>query len=96
MSIMGNPKYELKDGVITLDQEDIHKLSADQRAQKGIFLAFQNIPEIEGLKLFEFLRSIYSNKISRQVPFLEFKSLIKELMDELKLDHEFLRRDLNV
>jgi Fe-S cluster assembly ATP-binding protein len=48
------------------------------------------------LKLFEFLRTIYSKKLLSQVTFLQFKAIVKPLMDELQIDHEFLRRDLNV
>jgi len=81
---------------ISIDGVDLTNMSADQRAQMGVFLAFQNIPEIEGLKLFEFLRVIYSKKVRKQISFLQFKDIVKPLMTELGLDHEFLWRDLNV
>ena len=66
------------------------------RAKKGIFLAFQSIPEIKGIKLFEFLRTIYSAKTGVQETFVSFKKIIEPLLLELHIDKEFLRRDLNV
>lgn len=67
-----------------------------ERAQQGIFLAFQKIPEIKGVKLFEFLRTIYSAKVGENISFVKFKKIIIAHMDELHIDHEFLWRDLNV
>ncbi len=96
MTIMGNPSYTIKEWKILLDNEDISYLWADERAQRWIFLAFQHIPEVPWLKLFEFLRTIYANKLWEEVKFLAFKDKIKQLMDELDIDHEFLWRDLNV
>lgn len=93
---MGHPAYKITDGDIQIDGESIKDLDAHQRAQKGIFVAFQNIPEIKGIKLFEFLRSIYSAKLGTQQSFLQFKKIIIPLMQELHIDAEFLRRDLNV
>ena len=71
-------------------------MSPDERAKLGIFLAFQTIPEIKGVKLFEFLRSIYSAKIGQNSSFLQFKKIVLPLLDELHINNEFLRRDLNV
>lgn len=96
LTVMGHPKYEITQGDIILDGESFKDLSAHERAKKGIFLAFQSIPEVKGVKLFEFLRTIYSAKIGQQVTFLAFKKVIEPLVNELNIDREFLRRDLNV
>ena len=48
------------------------------------------------MKLFEFLRTIYSAKVGKQETFLSFKKIIDPLVAELSIDREFLRRDLNV
>ncbi len=96
LAIMGHPNYEIIEGKIELDGQDISHLSPDQRAQKGIFLAFQHIPEIPGVKLFEFLKGIYDTQLGTPTTFLSFKSLIEPLLDELQLSKEFLWRDLNV
>ena len=62
----------------------------------GIFVAFQTIPEIKGVKLFEFLRSIYNAQTDQNLSFIQFKKHILPLMDELRIAHEFLWRDVNV
>ena len=61
-TIMGHPDYTITQGTMTLDGEDLAALDVDERAKAGIFLAFQSIPEIAGIKVFEFLRSIYHAK----------------------------------
>ncbi len=96
LTLMWHPKYEITSGSITIDGESLNDMSADQRAHKGIFLAFQTIPEIKGIKLFEFLRTIYSAKIGKQETFLSFKKIIEPLLAQLHIDKEFLWRDLNV
>ncbi len=96
LSVMGHPSYQLVWGDIFIDGENVSEMSPDERAQKGIFLAFQTIPEIAGVKLFEFLRTIYSTKHGKQESFLSFKRIIEPLLVELGIDKEFLRRDLNV
>ncbi len=96
MALMWHPAYTLTQGEITYDGEVINDMSPDERAKRGIFLAFQSIPEIKGIKLFEFLRTIYSAKTGVQETFVSFKKIIEPLLLELHIDKEFLRRDLNV
>ncbi|MBU0627513.1 ATP-binding cassette domain-containing protein [Patescibacteria group bacterium] len=47
MTIMGHPRYEITKGAIYVDDKNITKISPHERAQMGIFLAFQHIPEIK-------------------------------------------------
>jgi len=75
---------------------DLLGLTPHERAKLGIFVAFQHIPEIKGIKLFEFLRSIYDAKNETTTSFLAFKKIIEPLVEELSIDRDFLRRDLNV
>lgn len=96
LTVMWHPSYEVTAWDILIDGESLKEMAPHERAQKGIFLAFQSIPEIKGVKLFEFLRTIYSAKVSEQVTFLAFKKVIEPLVAELAIDREFLRRDLNV
>lgn len=95
MTLMWNPKYKIKEGEITLDWEKFSELSPDKRARLGIFLAFQNIPEIPWVKLFEFLKWVYDNSV-KTTTFMEFKKLIEPILEDLQLSKDFLRRDLNV
>lgn len=96
MLITGNPKYEITGGTIELDGQVLNEMSPDERARAGIFLTFQNIPEIPGVKLFEFLKSIYDAKSETPSTFLSFKKIIEPLMQELEIPKDFLWRDLNV
>lgn len=95
MTLMWNPKYEITEWGITLNWEEISKLWPDKRAKLWIFLAFQNIPEIPWVKLFEFLKWVYDNSV-KITTFMEFKKLIEPILEELQLSKDFLWRDLNV
>jgi Fe-S cluster assembly ATP-binding protein len=94
--MMGHPSYEITSGTMMIDDIDMQTLSPDQRSNAGIFLAFQSIPEIKGIKLFEFLRTIYNAKHATKESFVSFKKILEPILHELSIDKEFLRRDLNV
>lgn len=100
--LMWHPKYEVTGGEILLDGEDLVEMEPNERANAGIFLSFQNIPEIKGVKLSEYLRTIFNiaekgrNPEFQDIsPFL-FKRFIKKYLEELHIDEVFLERDLNV
>ena len=95
MTLMWHPKYNVTSWEIILDWEDVLDMSPDKRARNWIFLAFQNIPEIPWIKLFEFLKWIYDNSV-HTTTFMEFKKLIEPLLEDLQLSKDFLWRDLNV
>ncbi len=99
---MGHPKYEVTAGEIMIDSENLLEMEPNERSNAGIFLSFQNIPEIKGLKLSEYLRTIFTiaekqrNQAFKDIsPFL-FKRFIKSYLEELHIDEVFLDRDLNV
>lgn len=96
LTVMWHPSYEIQEGKILIDGNDITEMEPNERAEKWIFLAFQNIPEIKGVKLFEFLRTIYNTKHNKKESFVTFKKIILPYLRELSIDKEFLRRDLNV
>ncbi len=96
MNIMGHPKYKITQWDITVDKESIIKLNPHERAKLGIFVAFQHIPEIKGVKLFEFLRTTYDAKYGTTTSFLSFKKIVEPLIEELTINRDFLWRDLNV
>ena len=96
MTIMWNPKYSIESWVLSIEKKNINKLAPNERARLGIFLAFQHIPEIKWVKVFEFLRSIYDAQKGTTTSFIQFKKIIEPLIEELSIDKEFLRRDVNV
>lgn len=96
MSIAWNPKYEITTWDIKIDNTSIKNLTADERSKLGIFLTFQNIPEIPWVKLFEFLKNIYDVRQEKPTSFISFKKIVEPLIEELWIEKDFLRRDLNV
>lgn len=96
MTVMWHPSYEVTSWSITLDWEDLLDMEPDERAKAWIFLAFQSIPEVKWVKLFEFLRTIYNSRRDKKESFVSFKRIILPHLDELGIDKEFLWRDLNV
>lgn len=101
MAIMGHPSYEVMNWKLEIiysnwEIVDILELNPHERAKLWIFVAFQTIPEIKGVKLFEFLRSIYNATTDQNFSFIQFKKHILPLCDSLKINTEFLRRDVNV
>jgi len=96
MSIAWNPKYGIVSWDIKLDSTSLKSLAADERSKLWIFLTFQNVPEIPWVKLFEFLKNIYDIRQEKPTTFISFKKIIEPLMEELWIDKDFLRRDLNV
>lgn len=96
LTVMGHPAYEVTNWTITVDWEDLLEMEPYERAQAGIFLAFQSIPEIKWVKLFEFLRTIYNTTYDLKESFVSFKKIILPFLEELGIDKEFLWRDLNV
>ncbi|HMY80890.1 MAG TPA: ATP-binding cassette domain-containing protein [Candidatus Absconditabacterales bacterium] len=83
-------------GINDLNRINISELGVDMRAKLGIFVAFQTIPQIPGVKLFEFLRIIYNARWGTSETFLSFKKIIEPLCQELMIERDFLRRDVNV
>ncbi len=96
MSIAWNPKYEIVSWDIKMDNISIKDISVDERSKLWIFLTFQNIPEIPWVKLFEFLKNIYDVREEKPTSFIGFKKIIEPLVEELWIEKDFLRRDLNV
>ncbi|NRH20576.1 Fe-S cluster assembly ATPase SufC [Candidatus Gracilibacteria bacterium] len=101
LSIMGHPRYQVS-GSILLDGVDISSYSPTDRHIAGLFLSFQNIPEIPGIKVSEYLRTIYNAHFARHhidtkspSPFV-FRRMIEKMLPPLGLDSTFLDRDLFV
>jgi Fe-S cluster assembly ATP-binding protein len=101
-AIMGHPAYEVTQGQILLDGEDLTELGADERAQKGLFLAFQYPHAIPGVTVTNFLRTaINSVRKARNggnddpVSVKEFRTELLGQMDRLKVSRELASRYLN-
>ena len=95
-TLMGNPNYKVTGGKIVFDGEDITALSADKRAQKGMFLSFQNPLEVPGLSLEAFLRNAIRQKTGKPLKIFQFKKELEATMELLGMDESYAERDLNV
>ncbi|GBD22939.1 Vegetative protein 296 [bacterium HR29] len=93
--LMGNPTYEVTGGDILLKGERINDLSPDERARLGLFLAFQYPVPVPGVTLVNFLRQALNAVRGQEVPVREFRELLFEKMDLLKMDRDFARRYVN-
>jgi Fe-S cluster assembly ATP-binding protein len=101
-ALMGHPSYEVVEGQILLDGEDITELGADERAQRGLFLAFQYPHAIPGVTVTSFLRSaINAIRKARNggeddpIPIPEFRKELEAAMEELKVTRELASRYVN-
>jgi Fe-S cluster assembly ATP-binding protein len=99
-ALSGRDGYEVTKGVATLDGADILALTPEERAAKGLFLSFQYPTEIPGLSAIAFLKAaINAQRKARgeePMPAPDLLKLLRAKADALKIDHEMLKRPLNV
>jgi Fe-S cluster assembly ATP-binding protein len=93
--LMGNPKYQIDSGKITLDGEDITEISPTERAKKGLFLSFQYPSEITGVTMSNFLRTAWNSVKEEKLNVIDFHKKLKEKMEKLGIDKTFTRRYIN-
>jgi Fe-S cluster assembly ATP-binding protein len=100
-ALMGHPAYEISEDQILLDGEDVSEMEADERAQKGLFLAFQYPHAVPGVTVTSFLRSAI-NSIRKAkageddpIPIPEFRKELMDAMERLKVPREMASRYLN-
>ena len=95
-TIMGSPEYEITEGTVTFDGEDITGFSPDKAAKKGLFLTFQNPIEIPGISLSNFIRSAMEQITGEKIRIWDFKKKLEVALRVLEMDEEYAKRDLNV
>ncbi|HZF68038.1 MAG TPA: Fe-S cluster assembly ATPase SufC [Gemmatirosa sp.] len=98
--LAGHPAYEVTGGSVTFDGEDLLDLEAEERAQKGVFLAFQYPVEIPGVSNAYFLRAAYNEgrkaRGEEEVDPMEFLDLVEDRAKLVEMDGSFLNRSVNV
>ncbi len=100
-TLMGHPNYEVTHGEILFKGKDLVGMGPDERSRLGLFLAFQYPVAIPGVSLANFLRAALnarrraSDSTDKGMPIPEFRKLLKQKMDVLKMPHEFAGRYLN-
>lgn len=97
--ISGKEEYEMTEGEIILQDEEISEMEADERAHKGVFLSFQYPVEIPGVSVTNFMKTaINESRKARgleDMPAKEMLKLIREKSELLEIDRKFLSRSLN-
>lgn len=94
-TLMGHPRYVVTKGSVKYRGEDLLTLSTDERARKGMFLAFQYPVAIPGVSVSNFLRSTVKARRQVDIPVKEFRKELKEAMAKLGVKDEFLSRYVN-
>lgn len=99
--LLGNPVYEVTEGQIIFDGEDLLDMEPDERSRAGLFLAFQYPVSIPGVTLANFLRLAINARMkavdpdNKGISVSDFRKLMRQKMDFLKMDHSFAGRYLN-
>jgi Fe-S cluster assembly ATP-binding protein len=100
-TIMGHPAYQVTNGEVLFNNENILELEAYERARKGLFLAFQYPKEIAGVTMLNFLTAAYNAHLvandpdARPMKAFRFRKMVLPEMEKLKIKPEFLDRFLN-
>lgn len=100
-TLMGHPNYHVTEGEVIFKGQNVLELEADARSRLGLFLAFQYPVAIPGVTVANFLRTAINarrraaNPEDKGVAIPEFRKMMKQKMDELKMDQAFAGRYLN-
>ncbi|WP_134684193.1 Fe-S cluster assembly ATPase SufC [Brevibacillus migulae] len=96
-TLMGHPKYEVTEGSVTLNGEDVLEMAVDERARAGLFLAMQYPSEISGVTNSDFLRSAINarREEGNEISLMKFIREMDKKMSTLEMDESFAHRYLN-
>lgn len=99
-TLAGHPFYTVKQGLVSLDDEEVLEKSPDERANAGLFLAFQYPVEVSGVRVNNFLKVAYEqrfagNEEKKFSSVLAFRKHLESLAEELNVKKELLSRGLN-
>jgi len=97
--IAGKEEYDVTNGIIELNGEDISELAPEERAHNGVFLSFQYPVEIPGVSVTNFIKTAINetrkSKGLEDMPAKELLKMIREKSELLEIDRKFLSRSLN-
>ena len=94
--IMGHPKYQVTNGIMTFEGEDLTSKSTFERARQGLFLSFQTPEEIPGITVENMLRTAKQAITGKKIKVIAFKKELKAAMEKLQMNPEYADRYLNV
>ena len=95
--IAGHPAYEPTGGLVNFDGEDLLEMEPDERAQAGVFMAFQYPVEIPGVSIANFLRTALQARLEdgEELDLFDFQELLMDRMELLEMDPSFAQRSVN-
>ncbi len=95
--LAGHPDYKVTSGTVTMDGEDLLVLAPDERARRGIFLAFQYPNEIPGVTIANFLRAAVQARLpeGEELEATDYYAKLYQKMDLLEMDRAFTSRSVN-
>lgn len=94
-AIMGNPKYTVTQGSITLDGQDVLAMSVDQRSKAGLFLGMQYPAEISGVTNSDFLRSAINARQEKPISLFKFIKQMESAISNLEMKSDLAHRFVN-
>jgi Fe-S cluster assembly ATP-binding protein len=95
--LAGHPDYQVTKGKVTMDGENLLELEADERARRGLFLAFQYPSEIPGVTIANFLRAAVQSRLpeGEELEATDYYARLYEKMELLGMDRSFTSRSVN-
>src|SRR5437016_7427101 len=95
--IAGHPDYKVTSGEVFMDGENLFELDPDERARKGLFLAFQYPSEVPGVTIANFLRAAMQARLpeGEELEATDYYARLYEKMDMLEMDRKFTARSVN-
>lgn len=94
-SIAGHPAYEVTEGEVLLDGENLLEMSVDERARAGLFLAMQYPVEVPGVSVANFLRTAKTTMDGQAPKVRQWIGEVNAAMERLRMDPAFAQRDVN-
>lgn len=93
--IMGSSDYEVVNGNISFEGNNINNLTTDERAKLGLFLSFQNPLSVEGVTNSEFLRTAINSKSDTPIGLYEFIKSLDKAVEELSMPNDIIHKTIN-
>ena len=94
-SLMGHPKYAVTGGNILMKGQSLLEMEPDERARRGLFLAFQYPCEVPGVRMSNLLRLAVSARVGKEIDVMEFYDKIEKTMKRLEMGEQFVKRYVN-
>lgn len=95
MTLLGSPRYQVLEGKVQLEGVELLPMTTDERARKGLYVAWQNPMTVPGVKVFTFCKAVYEAQGRHVGSVTEFKERLEQLLERVGLSADYLKRGLN-